>query len=301
MHTQRGLLYVAVAYVLWGILPLYFKALALVPSFQIVAHRVIWSLVFLVIVLGLRQESGDFWSSVSSCLQKRQMLIYLVSGALLFICWLVYVWAINAGFIIEASLGYFINPLVSVLLGVVVLHEKLRSTQWFPVGLALAGVLYLAVTYGSLPWIALVLAFSFGIYGLLRKVAPLGSLYGLTLETGLLFLPAVVFLLAEEVRQVGSFGHLSAGHTLLLMLVGVATAIPLLLFAAGARSVPLSSLGLLQFISPSLQFLIGVCVYHEPFTPVRLVGFSLIWAALIVFYIEDYWHRHWLQTERQGS
>lgn len=199
-------------------------------------------------------------------------------------------WAVGIGQVVESSLGYFINPLVSVVLGVVFLHERLRPTQWLPVGLAAAGVLYLTFSYGSLPWIGLVLAFTFGLYGLLKKLAPLPSLPGLTFETGLIFFPALVYLLVMELLGKGSFGHTSISISLLLTLSGIVTAIPLLFFATGARSVPLSTLGLLQYIAPTLQFLIGVLVFHEPFTLERFVGFAFIWTALIIFSVETYLH-----------
>jgi chloramphenicol-sensitive protein RarD len=202
-----------------------------------------------------------------------------------------YVWAVNAGHILETSLGYFINPLVSVLLGVIFLRERLRPAQWVPVLLALIGVVYMTISYGQIPWISLVLAFSFGLYGLVKKMAPLGSLHGLAMETGMIFIPALVFLLVEEFSGVGAFGHVSLQLTLLLAFSGVATAIPLLLFASGVRQVTLTTVGLLQYIAPTLQFILGVLVFSEPFGPERLVGFSIIWLALIVFSAENLLNR----------
>jgi chloramphenicol-sensitive protein RarD len=214
--------------------------------------------------------------------------IYSVAAVLLSINWLVYVWGVNAGFIVETSLGYFINPLFSVLLGVVFLHERLRPTQWIPVALAAAGVIYLTVTYGRLPWIALSLAFSFGLYGLVKKMAPLGSLYGLTLETAIVFPIALLYLAFVNFAGTGSFLHDGVRTDLLLIATGVVTSIPLLMFASAARQIPLTMIGVLQYIAPTLQFLIGVFLYHEVFDQTRLIGFSLVWLALIIFWVENY-------------
>jgi chloramphenicol-sensitive protein RarD len=284
---SKGAISAAISYTLWGIFPIYFKALHQVPSEQVVAHRIVWSFLFLISLVAVRRDMP----SLSSAIKPRTLLIYLVTGVLLAINWLVYIWAINHGFVVEASLGYFINPLVSVLFGMIFLGEKLRRTQWFPLGLAAAGVVYLAFNYGSPPWIALALAISFGLYGLMKKIAPLGSLQGLTLETAAIFLPALGFLLFAGLRGAGSFGHSDPLTTLLLVLTGVVTAVPLLLFAVGARRVPLSTMGLLQYISPSMQFLIGIFVFGEVFTSARLVGFGIIWLALIVFSIENVYNR----------
>lgn len=284
---NKGMLFAFSAYVLWGFFPFYFKALHAVPAFQIMTHRVTWSFVFVLILVAARSELRILLKAAT----RRNLLIYLGAGMLLAVNWLTYVWAVNAGFLVETSLGYFINPLVSVLLGVVFLRERLRPLQWVPVGLAALGVTYLTISHGSLPWISLVLAFTFGFYGLVKKVAPLGSLHGLVLETGTIFFPALGFLIFEEVRGVGAFGHAGTMPTLLLALTGIITAIPLLLFAAGARRVPLTTLGVLQYIAPTLQFLIGVLVYGESFSTDRAVGFGIIWVALIIFSIEGYRQR----------
>jgi len=280
---NKGALSAFLAYVCWGIFPVYFKLLHEVSPFQTMTHRVVWSFLFLLLILAVRKEIGIFRKELS----LKRFLIYLGAGTLLAINWLTYVWAIAEGFVIESSLGYFINPLVSVLLGVIFLKERLRPAQWIPVGLAFIGVVYLTITFGSLPWIALVLAFSFGFYGLVKKIAPLGSLYGLTLETGAIFIPALIFLLVAEFSGTGAFGHSSLLITILLALTGIVTAIPLLLFSTGARSVPLTTIGLLQYIAPTLQFLSGVLLFNEPFTTTRLIGFSIIWLALVIFTIEN--------------
>ncbi len=289
MHLNKGLLYAASAYILWGIFPIFFKALHQVPATQIVAHRIVWSFLFLIVVIAARQELFAF----KGVINRRTLLIYLGAGLLLAVNWLVYVWSVNSGYVVEASLGYFINPLVSVVMGVVILRERLRPVQWLPVGLAALGVAYLTLSYGTLPWIALVLALTFGMYGLVKKVAPLGSLYGLTMETGMVFLPAIVFLLVEDRLGVGAYARAGLWTTILLSLTGVVTAIPLLMFASGARRVPLSTMGLLQYITPTLQFILGVFVFGESFNQARLVGFSMIWLALIVFSVESfiYWRK----------
>jgi len=292
---NKGILYAASAYTLWGVFPIYFKTLQAVPALQIVAHRVIWSVIFLALVLFLRRDFSNFISNIDPGI----LTVFAISGVLLSLNWLVYVWGVNAGRVVETSLGYFINPLVSVLLGVIFLRERLRAFQWVPVGLAAAGVAYLTINYGSLPWIALALAFTFGLYGLMRKVAPLGSLHGLTLETMVVFLPALVYLLVQERQGVGALGHSGPTTLILLVLTGAVTVIPLLLFASGARRAPLSTVGLLQFIAPTLQFLSGVFLFGEPFTQARLVGFSLIWLALIVFTAENL--LNWRKTQGNTS
>lgn len=284
---KKGVLAGFASYVLWGLFPIFFHALKNVDSFQVIGHRIAWSFLFLVIVISLRRE----WGMLRRSINRRTLLIYFLAALLLTVNWTVYVWAIARDYTVEASLGYFINPLVNVLLGVIFLKERLRPLQWLPVGLATLGVAYLTITFGSLPWIALVLAFSFGLYGLVKKVAPLGSLHSLTLETGTVFLPAVGFLLAAEFNGTGAFGHVSTLETILLSLTGVVTAIPLLLFAYGARRIPYSTMGLLQYIAPTLQFLAGVFLFAEPFSMHRAIGFIFIWAALIIFTVESYLNR----------
>lgn len=286
--NRKGLLLGFGAYLIWGFFPLYFKALSSIPSTQILAHRFVWSFLLLLLVLGWRKE----WKTLGKLLADRKTLaIYTLAGSLLAINWGMYVWAVNAGFVVETSLGYFINPLVNVLLGVLFLRERLRWSQWLPVGIAAVGVFYLTIQYHSLPWIALTLAFSFGFYGLVKKIAPLSSLYGLTLETMALFLPAVLYLTSQEMNEMGSFGHGTGILTVLVVLTGVVTVIPLLMFGSAARLVPLWTMGLLQYIAPTCQFLLGVLIFHEPFTTERLVGFSLIWLALIIFSTERWWMR----------
>ena len=279
---NKGILYAAGAYLLWGFFPLFFKLIAIVPPLQILAHRFLWSFIFLIIVVLVLKQ----FSFIRASINKRILVSYFLAGVILAINWGTYVYAVNSGHVLESSLGYFINPMVSVLLGVIFLKEKLRLGQWIPVGLAGVGVLYLTVVFGSIPWISLVLAFSFGLYGLIKKLSPLDSLPGLTLETGLLFLPAVLFLGLQEGNGVGSFGHTGWYIGLLLSASGIVTAIPLLLFSAGTKRINLTTIGILQYITPTIQFLLGTFVFKEPFDMHRLVGFILIWIGLIIFTTE---------------
>jgi chloramphenicol-sensitive protein RarD len=291
---NKGIWYAVGAYVAWGVLPVYWKWLHNVPAVQLISHRIIWSFVLLAMVVFVTRQ----WKSFRSAAQPRRvLLIYLAAAVLLSINWLTYVWAVNAGFIVETSLGYFINPLLSVLMGVIFLRERLRPWQWLPIGLAAAGVLYLTVVYGSLPWIALTLAFSFGIYGLVKKTAPLGALYGLTLETGLLFVPAVGFLVYLETVGRGAFLHSGPLMDLLLVGAGLITTVPLLMFASAAQRIPLSLVGVLQYIAPTLQFLIGVLIYKEPFDHAHLIGFSLVWVALAIFWLEGFFASRRLRVQ----
>ena len=273
------------AYVMWGFFPIYWKLLHEVPALEVIGHRIGWSFLLLIFVILLTKQWKVFRSVA---LVPKVIGIYALAGILLSINWLIYVWGVNSGFIVETSLGYFINPLISVLLGVLLLRERLRAMQWVAVGLAAAGVIYLTVTYGRPPWIALSLAFSFGIYGLVKKLAPLGSLYGLTLETALVFPIALIYLMFVQFTGTSAFLHQGALTDILLIGTGAVTSIPLLMFASAAREIPLTMIGILQYIAPTLQFLIGVFLYHEPFDQSRLLGFSLVWLALIIFWVENY-------------
>jgi len=220
------------------------------------------------------------------------MVIYGAAAGLVGVNWLIYVWAVNADYIVEVSLGYFINPLISIVLGVIFLRERLRAWQWVPVGLSALGVLYLTYAYGRPPWIALSLAVSFGLYGLIKKTAPLGSLYGLTLETGILFLPALLYLVYADGIGSGAFLHTGAVADILMAGAGLITTVPLLMFAYAVQRIPLSLVGILQFITPSLQFLCGVLIYREPFTFDQLIGFGCVWIALTIFGVEGYLAHH---------
>jgi chloramphenicol-sensitive protein RarD len=280
---NKGLLYAVVAYLLWGFLPVYWKALQAVPAAQIVGHRMVWSLVFVGVLFVLKNRWPQFLRSLKHI---KVVAIYLAAATILTGNWFIYIWGVNTGYVLETALGYFINPLVNVLLGVVLLHEQLRLWQWVAVGVAALGVLYLTIVYGALPWLALALAFSFAIYGLVKKIAPLDALNGLFLETALLCLPALLFLLYQDWRGAGAFGHAGLTTTVLLVGTGLVTALPLLLFAAAVRQIPLSTIGLLQYLAPTIQFFLGVLVYGEPFTLTRLIGFVFIWLALVIYSVD---------------
>ena len=282
---NRGILYGLGTYFLWGLFPLYWKLLDDVPALEIVGHRIVWSFVFVWLLILLQKEWSDFKGVFR---QPKVLLTYAASGALLAINWLTYVWAVNNGYIVDSSLGYFINPLVSVVLGVIFLREKLRLWQWIPVGIATLGVLYLTVSYGQLPWIGLTLAFSFATYGYIKKTAALNSLHSFSLEMGFLVLPALGYLLFLGARGEGAFLRNGWIETLLLAFTGVVTGVPLLLFGGAARRVPLSMLGFMQYLAPTLQFLIGVFVFKEAFTFDRMIGFGLIWIALAIFSWDSY-------------
>ncbi len=286
---NKGTLYALGAYLMWGVFPIYWKLLHEVSALEIIFHRILWSFIFVLGVILSRRE-GHLLSRAFA--KPRTLFVFVCSAMLLGVNWLTYVWGVNAGYIVETSLGYFINPLVSVLLGVVFLRERLRPLQWLPVVLAAGGVIFLTLRYGALPWIALVLAFTFGMYGLVKKTSPLESLHSLAMETGILVLPAGLFLVYWEAVGTGSFLHSNGQVRLLMILSGLVTAIPLLLFGGGARRIPLSMIGILQYIAPTMQLLIGVWLYHEPFDQTRLVGFALIWLALLLYTLEGIWeHR----------
>ncbi|MDP2004437.1 MAG: EamA family transporter RarD [Rubrivivax sp.] len=275
MHT--GLVYALLAFGSWGLFPLYFALVAQVPPLEVVLHRSVWSLLLVLGVLAWQRR----WAWLGETLrQPKRVALFATSALLLASNWLVYVMAVQTGHVAEASLGYFINPLVNVLLGVLVLHERLRPLQWLSVAVAAAGVLWLTWQGGRLPWIALVLAGSFGVYGLLRKIAPLGALEGLALENLLLAPLAVPVLLWWSFLHDGVLATGPGSLIALLLLSGPLTALPLLWFAGAARRLKLATLGLVQYIAPTLQLMLAVWVFHEPFDSVRLVGFVMIWSAL---------------------
>jgi chloramphenicol-sensitive protein RarD len=282
---QKGILYAIGAYTLWGILPVYWKALQRVPPVQILGHRVVWSFALLAVLIALRGEATSLIKALAS---RRAALFGVLAAGLLGVNWLVYIWAVNSSHVVESSLGYFINPLVSVLMGVLFLKERLRPTQWFVVGLAACGVVYLSIRAGAPPWISLALALTFAFYGLLKKTSPLEALPGLGLELALLFLPALAYLLLVQGQGVGAFGHAGVETDLLLAFAGVVTTLPILMFGLAARNIPLTLVGLLQYIAPTCQFLLGVLDFGEPFSQDRLLGFSLIWLALLIYWLEGW-------------
>ena len=277
---RSGIIYAALAFFCWGLFPIYFHALGEVPPLQILAHRMLWSLAFLLVLLLLRRD----WKWLQVVRQPRVFFSFVLSALLLSANWLVYIWSVMNHHVIEASLGYFINPLVNIVLGYLILKERMRPLQWAAIGVAALGVAWLTWQAGTVPWIALFLALSFGGYGLLRKTAALGPLEGLSFETIVLFPLAAGYVIWLTVQGQNVFINTASDTTRwLLIMAGPLTAIPLLLFATGARKIPLSILGLLQYLSPTLQFLLGVWLFKEAFSADRLVGFVLIWSALALF------------------
>lgn len=283
-----GLVYAALAYTAWGLLPIFFKQLASVSAFEVVMHRTVWSLVFLLMVLAYRRH----WTWLGAVLRSPRLLgAFTLSALLLAVNWCTYIWAVQNAHVLDASLGYFILPLVSVALGYSFLNERPRSGQWVALAVAAAGVVWLTLQAGRVPWVALVLAGTFGFYGLLRKIGALGALEGLTLET-LLLSPMAVGALAYWASQgQGAFLHADRGVLAWLLLAGPLTAVPLLLFAGAARRVSMATMGILQYISPTLQLLVGVWLYGEPFEGPRVLGFGLIWGALVLYSLEGWWNR----------
>jgi chloramphenicol-sensitive protein RarD len=282
----RGLAAAATAFFIWGLLPLYLKLLQSVPVLQVTAHRLVWGCVFALVWLGLRRELGHVRNALFN---SRTGLRLCLSALLISINWITYVYGIANERVVETSLGYFINPLVNVLLGVLVLSERLNRTQWTAVAIAAAGVAYLTWSAGHLPWIALTLAFSFGFYGLVRKLVQVDALAGFASETLVLLPLGAAYLMWCESVGTGVVGHATTGLNLLLVLGGPLTAIPLVLFAFGARRIPYSTVGLLQYIGPTIQLVLAVFVFHEPFTRTRMIGFLLIWTALAIYAADGVW------------
>ncbi|MDB6162863.1 MAG: triose-phosphate Transporter family protein, partial [Xanthomonadaceae bacterium] len=284
--TRRGLWIAVASFVLWGLMPLYWHLLKAVPSLQIVVHRIVWSAIF--VVAWLTWQRRDWLRSALA--KPRLAWMLALSGVLIAFNWGLYIWAVNAGHVVESSLGYFMNPLVNVLFGVVFLHERLTRMQWTSVALASAGVVWLTVQYGHPPWIAVGLALSFALYGLIRKLAAVDAIAGLGVESVYLFLPALAVLLWGEMHGDGGFlSSWGIGLDTLLIVGGALTALPLIGFAHAVRRVPLSVVGLLQYIAPTLQFVIGVLAFGEAFDRTRAVGFGFIWIALAIFAVDGLW------------
>lgn len=292
-RIHAGVVYAVLAYVFWGLFPLYFTRVHHVAAPEVLVHRVVWSLALLLVVLAAQRR----WAWLATLLRQPKVLgAFAASALLLSSNWLTYIWSVQNGHLIDASLGYFITPLINVLLGYTVLHERPRQAQWVALGFAAAGVVWLTIQAGQLPWIALVLALTFGAYGLLRKIAVLGALEGLALETMLLAPPALIALALWWGRGPASFPTPDLATNLWLLAAGPLTAIPLLLFAAGARRVSMTTLGLLQYIGPSIAFMLGIWVFEEPFSPARFAGFGFIWAALLVYSLDG-----WRVARRQSA
>jgi chloramphenicol-sensitive protein RarD len=282
---RSGLIFGLVAYLLWGLFPLYFVLLEPTGAFEIVAWRVLWTLGFCVIALSLMRG----WAPLLALVRRPRILFTMAgAGVLIFLNWLIYVYATTSGHVVEAALGYFINPVVTVFLGVLVLRERLRPLQWAAVGVSVVAVLVLTFAHGAFPWIALSLAFSFGLYGFVKKRVggEVDALSGLALESAWLAPVGVVVLLVVGATSGITFGHVSVWNTVLLVLAGVVTAVPLLLFAASARRLPLAYIGLVQYVTPVMQFIVGVVFLHEAMSAARWVGFIVIWCALVLLTVD---------------
>ncbi|MEO6503855.1 MAG: EamA family transporter RarD [Jatrophihabitantaceae bacterium] len=288
-ENRRGLVYGFSAYLLWGLFPLYWPLLKPAGALEILAQRMVWSLLLIVVVLVVMRNLA----AVRLLVADRGKLARLTLAAVLVsVNWGVYIWAVNSGHVIETSLGYFINPLFTIMLGVLVLKERLSRAQWIAVGIATLAIVVLTVDYGRLPWIALTLAFSFGCYGFLKKQVSAGAVETLAVETAVMAGPALLTLIVLTQQSELAFGHHGAANALLLIGTGAVTAIPLLLFGAAARRLPLTSIGLLQYLAPMLQFGVGVGIRHEPMPPARLLGFALVWVALVVLTADALKRRH---------
>ena len=283
-EPARGALAAATCYLAWGLFPLYWRELATVNSAELIAHRHLSSLLFIFVLMAFGRGWREWWAALRS---REALMWHSLSGVLLTVNWLVFIWGVNHGHVLEASLGYFLVPLVNVALGRFVLQENLRRAQWFAIICATAGVCLIILRVGRMPWIALTLAATFGVYGLLRKKSPLGPLTGLGVETLLLAPAALAFLIWRERLGVGALGHANAQIHWLLLAAGVITAVPLLLFAYGARRIRFTTLGLLQYIAPTVQFALGVWVFREPFTPTQTASFAFIWVGLVIYTIDN--------------
>lgn len=275
-----GVGYASAAFLIWGLSPIYWKVLRNIPAFEIIMHRVIWSFLFLIIILVFQRHLNELITALKN---RRTFLILFPTTILLGFNWFIYIWAVNNEHILQASLGYFINPLINVLLGMVFLKERLRPLQAVSLVLAGIGVLYLTFHYGAFPWIALSLAFAFGFYGLIRKVAPVSSLVGLSVEMLFLAVPALAYIVFLDNNGTGALFRISIKIDLFLMGAAFLTALPLLLFTRGARRLNLSTLGFLQYLSPSCMFLLGVYLYNEPLLNAQILTFVLIWTALFIY------------------
>ena len=278
--TRTGVLYGASAYLLWGLFPLYWPLLRPAGAVEVLAHRVLWSLVVVAVLLAVTRRMAGVRAVLAD---RRRLLMVAVAAVFIAVNWGTYIWGVTHGHVVETSLGYFVNPIVTVLMGVLVLGERLRPAQWWALVLAFVAVAVLTVENGRPPWIALVLAFSFGSYGLLKKVTGVGAVEGLAIETAVLLPVAAAYVAVLGVSGDATFGREGLGHAALLALSGVVTAVPLLAFGAAATRVPLTTLGLLQYLAPTIQFALGVTLFDEPLPPARLLGFVLVWAGLALF------------------
>lgn len=282
-NAQLGIFYTATAYLIWGVLPIYWKLVDDVPAGQILAHRIIWSFLFMICIVTITRKSRAFLTEVRAIMTDRKKRAGITLAAVVIsLNWLVYIWAVNAGHVVEASLGYYINPLVSIAMGVLFLKEKLSQVQILSFALAGVGVIYLTFSFGVFPWISFVLALSFALYGLLKKTVDISAMFGLTVETMIVFPIALIYLFALPNQSITFDWSLSTTNILLIG-TGIATAVPLLLFAFGAKIIPMVTLGFLQYIAPTLMLIIGVFMYHEVFTTAHLIAFICIWTALMMY------------------
>ncbi|WP_433329563.1 EamA family transporter RarD [Spirillospora sp. CA-294931] len=275
------------AYLLWGLFPLYWPLLKPAGATEILAHRIMWSLVAVVAILGVQRN----WGWIRR-LTGRQLGLLALAAVVVSLNWGLYIYAVNSGHTIEAALGYFINPLISVLFGVLVFGERMRPWQWTAIGVGTVAVVVLTIDYGRLPWIALGLAVSFGTYGLVKKFVSMPSAESLAVETAVMFVPALVLAVTLQAQGTAEFGHNGTGHAVLLAGAGLVTAIPMMLFNAAAIRIPLSTIGMLQYMAPLLQFLIGLLIQHEEMPASRWIGFVLVWTALVMLTSDGLRERH---------
>lgn len=277
-RERRGIVYGLAAYALWGIVPLFWPLVSRATALELLAQRVVWSLVVAVVLL-LTTVPRGWWAKIRS---TRNLLMLALAAAVISVNWGLYIWGVNHGHVVETALGYYINPILSILLGVVLLKERLSKLQWAAVALAAVAVAVLTIDYGQPPWIALTLAVSFATYGFLKKKVNGGAVETLTIESAFLLLPALAYLTYLQATGQLTFWHLGLGHSLLIMCTGLITAVPLLFFAAASTRVPLSTLGLIQYVAPTAQFLLGVWYFHEDMSPARWIGFACVWVALML-------------------
>lgn len=279
-----GIIYGVLSYSMWGVLPLYWKLLKQIPASEILAHRILWSFVFVGAILVITKRWDRFKNTLKD---KKNLLLIFLCSVMIGINWFTYIWAVNSNHIIESSMGYYINPLIAVILGVTVLKERLNLYQYAALALAAAGVIIVTVQYGSIPWVAIILAISFALYGLFKKLVAAESLIGLALETAILVPASLVFLTFRQVKGIGAVGNVPAATLVILIFAGVVTATPLLCFAKAAKLVELATIGFLQYISPTLSLILGIFVYGEHFSKGYVISFGFIWAALVVFSISQ--------------
>ncbi|WP_163969432.1 EamA family transporter RarD [Oceanobacillus halotolerans] len=287
-QQKAGILYALGAYLLWGFLPAYWKLVDYVPAGEILAHRIIWSFVFMIgVVVALRKWPGFIQECKVIAKDKKKLIGITVASFVISLNWLSYIWAVNSDHVIQASLGYYINPLVSILLGMIVLKEKLSKRQLISFVLAGIGVINLTVSYGVFPWVSLALAFTFAIYGLLKKMVDVSAMFGLTIETMIITPIALLYVVALPTTTITT-GSFFSTTGIILFGAGVVTAIPLLLFASGAKKIPLSMVGFLQYIAPTIMLVLGIFAYGETFSQAHLISFMLIWIALLIYMSSSY-------------